>query len=39
MIDPVDEKADAIYRKFGFETLTEKRLFIGMQTVEKLFDS
>lgn len=39
VIDPVDEKADAIYRKFGFETLTEKRLFIGMQTVEKLFDS
>lgn len=39
VIDPIDEKADAIYRNFGFETLTEKRLFVGMNTVEKLFNS
>ena len=37
VIDPYDEKADAIYRKFGFETLTEKRLFLGIGTVKKLF--
>jgi GNAT superfamily N-acetyltransferase len=38
VIDPVDEKADAIYRNFGFDSLTENRLFMGMKTVEKLFD-
>ncbi len=39
VIDPIDKKADAIYRKFGFETLTANRLFLGMGTVEELFNS
>lgn len=39
VIDPLDERADAIYRNFGFETLTEKRLFLGMKTVEQIIES
>jgi hypothetical protein len=38
-IDPLDDRADAIYRNFGFETLTENRLFLGMKTVEKIIES
>ena len=39
VIDPLDERADAIYRNFGFETLTEKRLFLGMKTVGKIVET
>jgi len=39
VIDPIDERADAIYRNFGFETLTENRLFLSMKTVEKVIES
>ena len=39
VIDPLDERAEAIYRNFGFETLTGKRLFLGIETVTKLFES
>ena len=39
VIDPLDERAEAMYRKFGFETLTEKRLFLSMKTVEKVIES
>jgi len=38
VIDPLDERADAIYRNFGFETLTEKRLFLGMKTVAQIIE-
>ena len=37
VVDAIDEKAEAFYQRYGFETLTNGRLFLTMQTIDTLF--
>jgi predicted GNAT family N-acyltransferase len=37
VVDPIDENATKFYKKFGFELLSNNRMFIPMKTVRDLF--
>lgn len=37
VVDAIDEKAEAFYQRYGFETLTNRQLFLAMQTIDALF--
>ncbi len=39
VVDAIDEKAAAFYRKYGFMPLRENRLFLPMKTIQQLFES
>jgi len=39
VVDAIDEKAAAFYRKYGFMPLRENRLFVPMKTIQQLFES
>lgn len=37
IVDPIDENAFAFYRKYGFVSLSNGRMFLTIKTIESLF--